>query len=95
MATQRPPGSTGAQRPPSARRRQQGAPGVPPQKPPGKESTVVRDLGPETVWHTRGLHGHTRLRSPLPPSRVPRRLLWGLLLVLLAVLANAVLNMSH
>lgn len=106
MATQRPPDSTGAQRPPSARRRQQGAPGVPPQKPPGKESTAVRDLGPDTVWHTRGLHGHTRLRSSLPPSarsprrqlppsRVPRLLLWGLLLVLLAVLANAVLNMSH
>ncbi|WP_426990055.1 hypothetical protein ACKI2N_017550 [Cupriavidus sp. 30B13] len=66
----------------------------------------MRDLGPDTVWHTRGLHGHARPRAPLPrgarsprrqlpPSRVPRLLLWGLLLVLLAVLANAVLRMTQ
>lgn len=93
MATRRPSGSDAASRPQ-------------PQKSNSKESTALRDLGPDTVWHTRGLHGHTRPRAPLPssarsprrqlpPSRVPRLMLWGLLLVLLAVMANAVMNMTH
>ncbi len=74
--------------------------------PPPKESTQLRDVGPDTVWHTRGLPGHTRLRAPLPPSarsprrqlppsRVPRLLMWGLMLVLLAVFINAVRRMMH
>ncbi|MGO4326985.1 hypothetical protein AB4Z48_22840 [Cupriavidus sp. 2TAF22] len=111
MATQRPHGSSGTQ-PSTGARRPAGAQGPRPHmshkaaRPPGRESTAVRDLGPDTVWHTRGLHGHTRLRtttartarSPqrqLPPSRVPRLLLWTLLVLLLAVLANAVLRMTH
>lgn len=98
MATKRPPGSNGAPRP-------QAQPQSP-RKPQGKEGTALRDLGPDTVWHTRGLHGHTRQRAPLPssarsprrqlpPSRVPRLLLWGLLLMVLAVMASAVMNMTH
>ncbi|MGT2495117.1 hypothetical protein ACU4GD_44015 [Cupriavidus basilensis] len=46
----------------SARRRRQGAPGVPPQKPPGKESTAVRDLGPDTVV------AYARLARPYPAA---------------------------
>ncbi|MBB1632872.1 hypothetical protein [Cupriavidus sp. UME77] len=98
MATKRPPGSNGAPRPQPQPQN--------PRKPQGKESTALRDLGPDTVWHTRGLHGHARQRAPLPssarspqrqlpPSRVPRLLLWGLLLMVLAVLASAVMNMTH
>ncbi|MDF3831393.1 hypothetical protein P3W85_00220 [Cupriavidus basilensis] len=63
MATQRPPGATGAKRP-SGTRAAQPRPARSP-------------------------------RRQLPPSRVPRLLLWGLLLVLLAVLANAVLHMTY
>ncbi|EHP39072.1 hypothetical protein OR16_33723 [Cupriavidus basilensis OR16] len=114
MATNRPPGSNTAprrqpQQPQQPQKSQKSQGAQRPQslrKPHGKESTALRDLGPDTVWHTRGLHGRTRqrpsrpssVRSPrpqLPPSRVPRLLLWGLLLVLLAVLANAVMNMTH
>ncbi|WP_059415934.1 hypothetical protein [Cupriavidus basilensis] len=105
MATQRPSGNGGAQRASDTSRASRTQQPRPP-RPPAKESTAVRDLGPDTVWHTRGLHGHTRLRAPLPrgarspqrqlpPSRVPRLLLWGLLLVLLAVLANAVSRMTQ
>lgn len=74
-------------------------------RPRTKESTVLRDIGPDTVWHTRGLQGHTRMRRPLPaaqrpprrqlpPSRVPRLLMWALVLAMLAALANALLRMT-
>jgi hypothetical protein len=71
--------------------------------PPTKESTHVRDVGPDTVWHTRGMQGHTRMRMPLPasarsprrdlpPSRVPRLLAWALALAVLALAANVILR---
>jgi hypothetical protein len=73
-------------------------------RPPSKDSTYLRDVGSDTVWHTRGLQAHSRLRSPLPPamrtprrqlppSKVPRMLAWALMLVMLAVFANALLHM--
>ncbi|WP_454723317.1 MULTISPECIES: hypothetical protein [Cupriavidus] len=111
MATQPPSGNRGVRRSPgtsgeSGKSGTSGKPGTWRQPPP-RENTTVRDPGPDTVWHTRGRHhGHTRLRAPLPrsarspqrqlpPSRVPRLLLWGLLLVLLAVLASAVARMTQ
>lgn len=74
--------------------------------PPARESTQVRDSGPDTVWHTRGKHGHSRLQTPLPPaarspkrqlppSPVPRLLMWALLLALAAAFVNAVRHMLH
>jgi len=74
-------------------------------RPPTKESTQIRDVGPETEWHTRGLQGGTRSRQPmtaaqrtprrqLPPSRVPRLLAWGLVLAVMAIVANALLRMT-
>jgi hypothetical protein len=74
-------------------------------RPPTKESTVLRDVGPDTVWHTRGAQSHAELRQPLtaaqrtprrqlPPSRVPRLLAWALVLAMLAALANALLRMN-
>lgn len=72
-------------------------------RPPSKESTVLRDIGPDTLWHTRGLQDPSRLRRPLPtaqrtprpqlpPSRVPHLLAWALVLALLAALANVLLR---
>lgn len=63
-----------------------------------------RDVGPDTVWHTRGLQTPSRLRAPvpgarrtprrqLPPSRVPRLLAWGLVLVMVATFVQAFLRM--
>ena len=53
------------------------------------------------VWHTRGLRHEVRQtlrarpgRRELPPSRVPRLLLWALFPAVLAGLANAVLRMT-
>ncbi|WP_051975087.1 hypothetical protein [Cupriavidus necator] len=73
-------------------------------RPPSKESTGLRDVGPDTVWHTRGLQTPSRLRAPvpgarrtprrqLPPSRVPRLLAWGLVLVMVATFVQAFLRM--
>ncbi|AOY92580.1 hypothetical protein BKK79_12925 [Cupriavidus sp. USMAA2-4] len=57
---------------------------------------------PDMVWHTRGPRHEVRQdasrarpgRRELPPSRVPRLLLWALFLAVLAGLANAVLRMT-
>jgi len=60
---------------------------------------------PDTVWHTRGERGQARqapsaprarpARRELPPSRVPRMLLWALLLAVLAWLASTVMRVPH
>ncbi|WP_049796431.1 hypothetical protein [Cupriavidus necator] len=70
---------------------------------PRKESTLLRDIGPDTIWPTRGLQSHSRLRRPLPPaqrtprhplppSRVPHLLAWVLVLAMLAALASVLLR---
>lgn len=54
------------------------------------------------MWHTRGLQSNTRMRAPLarrtpprqlPPSRLPRLLLWAVLLAVAGMLANAAMHM--
>lgn len=85
----------------------QGARKSPPQpqksasSPPGKGSARERDLAPDTVWHTRGAaaHGGSHMpstartaRKALPPSKVPRMLLWALLLALALFAANMLLR---
>ncbi|WP_455284484.1 hypothetical protein [Cupriavidus necator] len=73
-------------------------------RPSSKENTRRRDVEPDTVWHTRGLHAPSRQRAPLPvaqrsprrqlpPSRVPRLLAWGLVLVMIATFVQAFLRM--
>ncbi len=67
-----------------------GTTATPRQTPPRKESTQLRDLGADTtIWHTRGLQTNSRLRMPLvqrtpqrqlPPSPLPRLMLWAVLI---------------
>lgn len=74
------------------------------QKPqqPGANRPSEIDLGADSMWHTRGLQSNTRMRVPLarrtpprqlPPSRLPRLLLWAVLLAVGGMLANAVMHM--
>ncbi|REE87227.1 hypothetical protein C7418_5285 [Cupriavidus plantarum] len=60
------------------------------------------DLAADSMWHTRGLQSNTRMRAPLarrtpprqlPPSRLPRLLLWAVLLAVAGMLANAAMHM--
>lgn len=45
---------------------------------------IVQDLGADTaIWHTRGLQTNSRMRTPptqLPPSIVPRLMLWAVVI---------------
>lgn len=51
---------------------------------------IVQDLGADTaIWHTRGLQTNSRMRAPLvqrtpptqlPPSIVPRLILWAVVI---------------
>lgn len=51
---------------------------------------IVQDLGADTaIWHTRGLQTNSRMRAPLvqrtpptqlPPSIVPRLMLWAVVI---------------
>lgn len=100
MATQRPVGKGQPQRQSSQQPNKQ--PNRQSSGQPGRESTEVRDLGAETMWHTRGLQTNTRMRMTtsrrvpqrqLPPSRLPRLLLWGVLLAIAGMLANAAFQM--
>ncbi|WP_454765114.1 hypothetical protein [Cupriavidus campinensis] len=80
MGTQRPAGKRAATKPPTP---------APMQKPAG-DRAPVRDLGADTtIWHTRGLQTNSRMRVPLaqrtppaqlPPSIVPRLILWAVVL---------------
>ena len=61
------------------------------------------DLGADTaIWHTRGLQTNSRMRAPLaqrtpprqlPPSPVPRLILWAVLIGLALVCFQAVRHM--
>jgi len=78
-------------------------PGKAPGKTPGRENAYARDLGADTaIWHTRGLQTNSRMRVPvaqrtpsnqLPPSSVPRLILWAVLIGLALVCFQAVKHM--
>ena len=97
MATQRPVGTRPTSK--GSTTTQARAPG----KNPGRENTQPRDLGADTaMWHTRGLQTNTRMRAPiaqrtpsrqLPPSPVPRLILWAVLIGLALVCFQAVKHM--
>ncbi|ADC45185.1 cobalamin biosynthesis Mg chelatase CobN [Cupriavidus metallidurans] len=78
---------------------QAGAPGSQPRR----ETPRAVDLGADTtIWHTRGLQTNSRMRMPvmqrtpsrqLPPSPIPRLILWAVLIGLALVCFNAVKHM--
>jgi len=66
---------------------------------PARGGIRERDLDPDTVWHTRGAPAHggspgtaRTTRKALPPSKVPRMLLWALLLALALFGANVLMR---
>nr|WP_315596818.1 hypothetical protein [uncultured Cupriavidus sp.] len=77
--------------------------GTRPNQPSRKDSTPVHDLGADTaIWHTRGLQTNSRFRAPLaqrtpprqlPPSQIPKLMLWALLIGIALVCFNAVKHM--
>ncbi|MGO4305154.1 hypothetical protein [Cupriavidus sp. RAF12] len=87
MATQRPAGTRQAKAPTNKPVK---APIQRPAATPAKDRAPLRDLGADTtIWHTRGLQTNSRMRIPLvqrtpprqlPPSAVPRLILWAVLL---------------
>ena len=97
MATQRPVGTRPTSK--GSTSTQARAPG----KNPVRESSQARDLGADTtIWHTRGLQTNSRMRVPvmqrtptrqLPPSPVPRLILWAVLIGLALVCFQAVKHM--
>ena len=100
MATQR-PGGRGQPQPQSPKQSQ---PQSQPQRQPAQTSRQpeVDPLSADSMWHTRGLQSNTRMRAPLarrtpprelPPSRLPRLLLWAVLLAVAGMLANAAMHM--
>ncbi|WP_019450985.1 hypothetical protein [Cupriavidus sp. BIS7] len=100
MATQRPVGKgPTSTRSTNTRSTQAAAPG----KTPVREHAQARDLGADTmIWHTRGLQTNSRMRAPvaqrtptsqLPPSPVPRLILWAVLIGLALVCFQAVKHM--
>ncbi|SDP63291.1 hypothetical protein SAMN04488595_11458 [Ralstonia sp. 25mfcol4.1] len=92
MATQRP----GAPRPTTPRADK-------PHTSTSRDSAQWHDLGADTViWHTRGLQSSTRMRAPaarrtppqqLPPSQVPKLILWTVLIGIALVCFHAVKRM--
>ncbi|PLQ01174.1 hypothetical protein [Cupriavidus pauculus] len=68
-----------------------------------RDSAQWHDLGADTaIWHTRGLQANTRMRAPvaqrtpsrqLPPSPVPKLILWAVLIGIALVCFNAVKHM--
>jgi len=109
MATQRPVGTRPTStRSTSTQARAPGnsagnGPGKNPGTNPGRENAQPRDLGADTtIWHTRGLQTNSRMRVPvmqrtpsrqLPPSPVPRLILWTVLIGLALVCFQAVKHM--
>lgn len=96
MATQR-PGGTG----PTAA--QQRPPHGSAQSAPRKPAVPAPDLAADTaIWHTRGLQTNSRMRAPLvqrtpvrqlPPSPVPRLILWAVLIGIALVCFQTVKHM--
>ena len=74
-----------------------------PSSQPRRETPQAVDLGADTtIWHTRGLQTNSRMRMPvmqrtpsrqLPPSPIPRLILWAVLIGLALVCFNAVKHM--
>lgn len=72
-------------------------------KTPARDNTPRHDLGADTtIWHTRGLQTNSRIRAPLvqrtpqrqlPPSPVPRLILWAVLIGVALVCFHAVKQM--
>lgn len=68
-----------------------------------RDRTQWQDLGADTaIWHTRGLQTNTRMRAPaprrtpsqqLPPSQVPKLILWAVLIGIALVCFHAVKRM--
>lgn len=91
MGTQRPAGTRPANKPSSST--------------PARERTPVHDLGADTaIWHTRGLQTNSRMRVPLaqrtppaqlPPSIVPRLILWALVLGVALVAWHFLRHVMH
>jgi hypothetical protein len=97
MATQRPGGTRPTTSHGNAPRTNASKPGAP------RQGAPWGDLNADTaIWHTRGLQTNTRMRVPvaqrtpprqLPPSQVPKLILWALLIGVALVCFQAVKHM--
>lgn len=99
MATQRPGGT----RPSTPRTGTQSGTPSKPRTTAARDSAQWHDLGADTaIWHTRGLQTNTRMRAPvaqrtpprqLPPSPVPKLILWAVLIGIALVCFQTVKHM--
>lgn len=100
MATQRPGGTRPSTPRTGTQSRTQSSK---PRTSTSRDSAQWQDLGADTaIWHTRGLQTNTRMRAPvaqrtpsrqLPPSPVPRLILWAVLIGIALVCFQTVKHM--
>ena len=107
MATQRPggmrPGTPRTGKPQTSKPQTSKSQTSKSQTSTSRNSAQWHDLGADTaIWHTRGLQTNTRMRVPvaqrtpsrqLPPSRVPKLMLWAVLIGIALVCFQAVKHM--